>query len=165
LPKHPRCYRSDAHKAKERLHYQAVLPLCSQWVWPATGPGHLFIAVELRISHCSLYQTARQPYQDTVCTWSTRSLSAIGSTDTSAAGLMTCFQSLSFSGGSGISMRGQVLHRHSAPVGHCMTTSLVTRCPHVKIPIALSCSMERASVSQEEGCRFSTLCSSINPTF
>jgi hypothetical protein len=49
--------------------------------------------------------------------WSTRSLSAIGSTDTFAAGLMTSFQSLSFSFGSGISMRGQVLRRHSALVG------------------------------------------------
>jgi hypothetical protein len=54
---------------------------------------------------------------------------------------MTSFQSLSFSGGSGIFMWAQVLHRHSAPVGRCTTTSLVTRCPHVKIPVALSHSM------------------------
>jgi hypothetical protein len=39
--------------------------------------------------------------------WSTRSLSAIGSTSTSAAGLMTPFQSLSFSRGGGISTRGR----------------------------------------------------------
>jgi hypothetical protein len=32
-----------------------------------------------------------QPYQDTVCTWSARSLSATGSTGTSAAGKMTPF--------------------------------------------------------------------------
>jgi hypothetical protein len=62
-------------------------------------------------------QMAWQPYQDTVFTWSTRSLSITGSTDTSAAGLMTPFQSLSFSGGSGISTRGQILCRHSVPVG------------------------------------------------
>jgi hypothetical protein len=48
--------------------------------------------------------------------WGTRSLSAFGSTNTSAAGLRTSFQSLSFSGGGGISMQGQVLYRHSAPV-------------------------------------------------
>jgi hypothetical protein len=153
------------HKARARLYYEAVLPWCSQWVWPATGPGHLFIVVELRISHRSLYQTARQPYQDTVYTWSTRSSSAIRSANTSAAGLMIPFQSLSFSGGSGISIRGQVLHRHSAPVGRYTTTSLVTRCAHEKILVALSHSMGRASVSQAEGRRFSTLCSSINPTF
>jgi hypothetical protein len=36
---------------------------------------------------------------------------------TSAAGLMTPFQTLSSSGGGGISMQGQALHRHSTPVG------------------------------------------------
>jgi hypothetical protein len=78
---------------------------------------------------------------------------------------VTPFQSLSFSGGSGISIRGQVLHRHSAPMGRCMTTSLVTRGPHEKIHVALSHSMGRAYVSQVEFRRFSTLCSSINPIF
>jgi hypothetical protein len=58
-----------------------------------------------------------QPYQDTVCTWSARSLSATGGTGTSAAGLTTPFQTLSFSGGGGISMQGQALYQHSAPVG------------------------------------------------
>jgi hypothetical protein len=105
------------------------------------GPGHLLLAVELRVSHRSPSQTAWHPYQDTVCTWSTRSLSAIGSTDMSAAGLMTSFQSLSFSGGSGISTRGHVLRRHSAPVGRYTTTSLITRCLYVKILVALSHSM------------------------
>jgi hypothetical protein len=60
---------------------------------------------------------AWRPYQDTVCTWSACLLSAIGSTGTSAAGLMTPFQFLSFSGGGGISTPGQVLCQHSAPVG------------------------------------------------
>jgi hypothetical protein len=49
---------------------------------------------------------AWRPYQDTICTWSVRSLSATGSSGTSAAGSMTPFQSLSFSGGGGISMQG-----------------------------------------------------------
>jgi hypothetical protein len=93
------------------------VPWCFHWVWPVAGPGHLFIAVELRISQHSLSQTTWRSYQDTVCMWSMRCLSAIGSTDTSAAGLMASFQSLSFSGGSGISMRGHVLHRHSVPMG------------------------------------------------
>jgi hypothetical protein len=69
--------------------------------------------------HQSPFNTlmAWQPYQDTVCTWSARSLSATGGTGTSAAGLMTPFQSLSFSYGGGISMQGQALYRHSEPVG------------------------------------------------
>jgi hypothetical protein len=49
--------------------------------------------------------------------WIARSLSATGSSGTSAAGLMTSFQTLSSSGGGGISMQGQALHRHSMPVG------------------------------------------------
>jgi hypothetical protein len=106
-----------------------------------------------------------QPYQDTVRTCSVRSLSVTGSTGMSAAGLMTPFQSLSFSGGGGISMQGQVLYRHSAPVGRYVTTNFVPRCSRMKIPVVLSHYMERASVSQAEGCRFSTLCSSITPTF
>jgi hypothetical protein len=57
-----------------------------------------------------------QPYQDIVHMWCARSLSATGSTDTSAVGLMTPFQSLSFSGDGGISMPGQNLHRYSALV-------------------------------------------------
>jgi hypothetical protein len=46
---------------------------------------------------------AWRPYQDTVCTWSAGLLSAIGSTGTSAAGLMTPFQFSFFSIGGGIS--------------------------------------------------------------
>jgi ABC-type cobalamin transport system ATPase subunit len=57
---------------------------------------------------------------------------------------MKPFQSLSFSGGGGISMQGQVLHRHNAH-------KLARR--------------QRAFVFQAEGHRFSDLCSSINPTF
>jgi hypothetical protein len=92
-------------------------------------------------------QMAWQPYQDTVCTWSARSLSAIRSIGTSAVGLMTPFQSLSFSGGCGISTSGQVLCLHSAPMGRKATTSLVTRCSCVDIPVALSISKRRAPVS------------------
>jgi hypothetical protein len=45
-------------------------------------------------------------YQNIVRTWIARSLSATGSSGTFAAGLMTHFPSLSFSGGGGVSMQG-----------------------------------------------------------
>jgi hypothetical protein len=70
------------------------------------GQGHLFIAVELTISHHPSYRHHGNFIRNTICTWSMRSLSAIGSTDTSIAGLMTSFQSLSFSSGGGISTWG-----------------------------------------------------------
>jgi hypothetical protein len=70
--------------------------------------------------------------------WSVRPLSANGSTDTSAACLMTSFQSLSSSGDSDISAWGQVLHLYSAPVGRYTTASPDARCSHVKIPVTLS---------------------------
>jgi hypothetical protein len=69
-------------------------------------PGHLFIEVELSIGHHPSSRRHGNLICNTVCTWSTRSLSAIGSTDTSVAGLMTSFQSLSFSSGGNISTRG-----------------------------------------------------------
>jgi hypothetical protein len=77
-------------------------------------------------------------------------LSAIGSTDMSVGGLMTSFQSLSSSGGGGISAQGQVLHLHNTPVGRHTTTSPYTRCSSVKIPNALSFSNRRASVSSSK---------------
>jgi hypothetical protein len=67
--------------------------------------------------HLDSSQMVWQPYQDTICTSSAMSLYVIGSTGTSAAGLMTPFQSLSFSGGSGNSTLGQIVCRHSVPVG------------------------------------------------
>jgi hypothetical protein len=60
---------------------------------------------------------AWRPYQDTVGTWIVRSLSANGSSGTSAAVLMTPFQTLSSSAGSDISIQGQALQLHSTPVG------------------------------------------------
>jgi hypothetical protein len=49
---------------------------------------------------------AWRPYLDSVGTWIARSLSATGSSGTSVAGLMTPFQTLSVSGGGGISIQG-----------------------------------------------------------
>jgi hypothetical protein len=121
--------------------------LSSMLGWTHTRPGHdyiikqcchgVFTWLKQQRSRPPIYsngaqhrspftsQMAWQPYQDIVCTWCTRSLSAIRSIGTSAAGMMTSFQSLSFSGGGGISMQGQVLCRHSAPMDHHTTTSLV----------------------------------------
>jgi hypothetical protein len=45
------------------------------------------------------------------------SMSATESSGTSAAGLMTPFQTLSSNGGGSISMQGQALHLHSKLVG------------------------------------------------
>jgi hypothetical protein len=69
------------------------------------GQGHLFIAMELINDHRSSSSRRGNLICSTVCTWSTRSLSTTRSTDTSVVGLMTYFQSLSSSGGSGISAR------------------------------------------------------------
>jgi hypothetical protein len=74
-------------------------------------------------------------------------LSSIGSTDMSAAGPMTSFQSMSSSGGSDISPRGQVLRLHSAPVGCYTTESSDAQRSYAKILVALSISKRRASVS------------------
>jgi hypothetical protein len=49
---------------------------------------------------------AWRPYHDTVGTWIARSLSATGSSSTSATGLMTPFQTLSVSSGGSISIQG-----------------------------------------------------------
>jgi hypothetical protein len=77
----------------------AMVPLLH---FRSKGQGHLFIAVEISIGHHPSYRWRANLICNTVCTWSTRSLSAIGSTDTSAAGLMTSFQSSSSSGSSSI---------------------------------------------------------------
>jgi hypothetical protein len=69
------------------------------------GQGHLFIVMELSNGHRSSSSRRGNLICITVCTWSMRFLSATGSTDTSAADLMTSFQSLSSSHGSGISAR------------------------------------------------------------
>jgi hypothetical protein len=66
-------------------------------------PGHLFIAVELSIGHHPSHRRRGNLIYNTVCTWSTRSLSAIRSTDMSVVGMLTSFQSSSSSGGSSIS--------------------------------------------------------------
>jgi hypothetical protein len=81
----------------------AMVPLLD---FRSKGQGHLFIAVELNIGHRSPYRRHGNLICNTFCTWSTRSLSAIGSTDTSAAGLTTSFQSVSSSDDGGISARG-----------------------------------------------------------
>jgi hypothetical protein len=65
-------------------------------------PGYLFIAMELSNSHRSSSSRRGNVICIIVCTWSTRSLSYAGSTDTSAMGLLTSFQSPSSSGGSDI---------------------------------------------------------------
>jgi hypothetical protein len=114
------------------------------------GQGHLFIAMELSTGHRSSSRQRDKLICSTVCTWSTRSLSSIGSTNTSVVGLMTSFQSLSSSGGSGISARGQVLCLHNAPVGRYTTTSSYTWCSPVKIPDALSISDRRVFVSSSK---------------
>jgi hypothetical protein len=62
---------------------------------------------------------AWQPYQDTVGTWIARYLSTTGSSGTSTTGLMTPFQTLSVSGGGGISIQGT----GSAPI-QCARGSL-----------------------------------------
>jgi hypothetical protein len=102
------------------------------------GQGHLFIATELSTGHHPSYRRRGNLICNTVCTWSTRSLSAIESTDMSVAGLLTSFQSLSSSGGSDTSTQGEVLRLHSAPVGRYTTTSLDARRSSVKIHVTLS---------------------------
>jgi hypothetical protein len=93
-------------------------------------------------------------------------LSAIRSTNTSATGLMTSFQSLSFSGGGGISTWGQVLCWYSALVGHYTTMSLVTRCSCVQIyPLLCLFPREEHLFPQAEGRRSWNCSSSIKPTF
>jgi hypothetical protein len=62
---------------------------------------------------------AWRPYHDTVGTWIMRPLSATGSSSTSAAGLMTPFQTLSISDGGGVSIQGT----GSAPI-QCARRSL-----------------------------------------
>jgi hypothetical protein len=69
------------------------------------GQGHLFIAMELSNDHRSSSNRHGNLICNTIFMWSTRSLSATGSTDMSATGLMASFQSLSSSSGSGISVR------------------------------------------------------------
>jgi hypothetical protein len=113
----------------------AMVPLLD---FQSKGQGHLFIAMKLSTGHRSSSRRRGNPIYNIVCTWSARSLSAIGSTNTSAAGLMTSFRSLSSSGGSGISARRQVLHLHGAPVGHCTTTRSDARRSSVKNPVTLS---------------------------
>jgi hypothetical protein len=49
------------------------------------GQGHLFIAMELSDGHCSTSSRRGNLIYNTVCTWSARSLSITGSTDTSVA--------------------------------------------------------------------------------
>jgi hypothetical protein len=51
-------------------------------------PGQLFIAMELSNGHSSSSSRRGNLISSTVCTWSTRSLSATGSTETSAVGLL-----------------------------------------------------------------------------
>jgi hypothetical protein len=79
--------------------------------------GYLFIAKELSINGHSTSLVAWQPYQNTVGTWIVSSLSATGSSGTSAACPMTPFQPLSSSGGGGIPMQGRALRLQSTPVG------------------------------------------------
>jgi hypothetical protein len=67
------------------------------------GQGRLFIGMGLSNGHRSSSSRRGNLICSTVCTWSMRSLSSTRNTDTSAAGLMTSFQSLSSSGSSGIS--------------------------------------------------------------
>jgi hypothetical protein len=106
------------------------------------GQGHLFIEMELGTGHRSSSSRRGNLIFSTIYTWSTRSLSATGRTDTSDTSLMTSFQSLSSSGGSGIYTWGQVLCLHSAPVGRYTTTSSYTWYSPVKIPDAFSYSKE-----------------------
>jgi hypothetical protein len=141
----------------------AMVPLLD---FRSKGQGHLFIVVEFSISHHQSYRRHGNLICNTVCTWSMRSLSATGSTDTSAADLLTSFQSPSSSGGSGIPARGQVLCVYSTPVGRYTTASSYTRWSQVKILVALSHSHWIEHLfPQAEGRRFSTCSLSINPTF
>jgi hypothetical protein len=78
----------------------AMVPLLD---FQSKGQGHLFIAMELSNGNRSSSSRRGNLICSTICTWSTRSLSATRSTDTSAVGLMTSFQSLSSSGSSDIS--------------------------------------------------------------
>jgi hypothetical protein len=68
----------------------AMVPLLD---FRSNGQGHLFIAVKLSTGRRSSYRWRGNLICNTVCTWSTGSLSATRSTDTSAVGLLTSFQS------------------------------------------------------------------------
>jgi hypothetical protein len=66
----------------------AMVPLLD---FRSKGQGHLFIATELSNGYRSPSSRRGNLICSIVCTWSTRSLSATGSIDTSAMGLMTFF--------------------------------------------------------------------------
>jgi hypothetical protein len=97
--------RANAHKAREQLYYQVKLPWCFHGILLAEGSRVPIYrkGAQHRWPFTSLM--AWRPYQDTICTWIASSLSATGSSGTSGAGLMTPFQTLSFSSGSGISIQ------------------------------------------------------------
>jgi hypothetical protein len=98
--------QADAHKARARLYYQAELPWCFHWIWLAEGFRVPIYSNGAQLPRPFTSLMARRPYQDTVHTWSAMSLSATRSSGTSTTGLMTPFQTLSFSGGGGISKQG-----------------------------------------------------------
>jgi hypothetical protein len=125
----------------------AMVPLLD---FRSKGQAHLFIAMDLITCRHPSYRRRGNLTCNTVRTWSMRSLSAIGSTDTFATGLMTSFQSLSSSGGCGISARGQILCLHSAPMGCYTTTSFDTRRSSEKILVTLSYPKGRASISSSK---------------
>jgi hypothetical protein len=145
--------RVDAHKSKARLYYQLKFPWCLLRIWLTEGSWEPIYSRGAQHWWLSTALVMRRSYQDTVGTWMARSLSATGSSWTSAAVLMTPFQTLSSSGGGSISIQGQTLYLHSTPVGQQVTTTWVTRCFCVEIPVVLSVSKWRASVSSTKGRR------------
>jgi hypothetical protein len=82
------------------------MPWCSFRIWLAEGPWVPSYGKESQHWCPSTSLMAWWPYHDTVGTWIARSLSATGSSGTSATGLMTPFQTLSVSSGGGISIQG-----------------------------------------------------------
>jgi hypothetical protein len=94
-----------------------------------------------------------------------RSLSVIGSTDMSAAGLMTSFQPLSSSGSNGISTRDRFRACIVRPWVASRQRALTPDAPLRRFLILCLIPRDEHLLPQTEGRRFSTCSSSINRTF
>jgi hypothetical protein len=127
-------------------------------------PGHLFKAVELCICHRSPYRWRGNLICNTISTWSTRLLSATGSTDTSIMGLLTSFQSSS-SSGSNISAWDKFCTYTVHPWVAMRHQALTTGVPMWRFPLPCLIRWYEHLFPQAEGRRFSTCSLRINPTF
>jgi hypothetical protein len=157
----------DAHKARACLYYQLESPWCSLRIWLAEGSWVPNYSKGSQHWWPSTSLMTWRPYHDTVGTWIARSLSATGSSGTSATGLMTPFQTLSVSGGGGISIQGT----GSAPI-QCARGSRGDNNPGYPVflrgdPHCFVCFLKgRASISITEGrrLRISFLRASTRPS-